>query len=110
MARGFFRIITPMLGGDRFFDFFFASIWDLRQLVLENGALGPPKTSVLHGFYLEILLWLEDFSLNRVPVLGGDRFLMQFFRLDCQSIFGSVKAFIEKGVEKGVEEDSKLKN
>ena len=26
------------------------------------------------GFYIEMPFWLEDFSLNRAPVLGGDRF------------------------------------
>ena len=49
----------------------------VRQLVLENGASGPQKGFVLEGLYLEMLLWLEeseDFSLNRAPVLGGDRF------------------------------------
>ena len=46
----------------------------MMQLVLENGAFQPPKVFVLYGVYLEMLLWLEDFSLNRAPVLGGDRF------------------------------------
>ena len=46
----------------------------MRQLVLENGASQPPKGFVLEGFYLEMLLWLEDCALSRAPVLGGDRF------------------------------------
>ena len=35
---------------------------------------------------------------------------MYFFRFGCESIFGSTKAAIEKGTEKGIEEDSKLEN
>ena len=58
-----------------------------------------------------MLLWLEAFSLNRAPVLGGDRFFQcNFFRFDFGSIFGSLKASIEKGIEKGFEEESKLEN
>ena len=53
---------------------FFCSILGVRQLVLENGAFQPPKGFVLSGFYVAMLLRLEDCSLNRAPVLGGDRF------------------------------------
>ena len=52
---------------------FFCSIFDVKQLVLENGAFQPPKGFVLSGFYVEMLLRLEDCSLNRAPVLGVDR-------------------------------------
>ena len=58
-----------------------------------------------------MLLRLEDCSLNRAPVLGGDRFFQcNFFRFDFGSIFGSIKASIKKGIEKGFEEESKLRN
>ena len=46
----------------------------MTQLVLENGTFHPPKGFVLEGFYLEMLLRLEDCALSRAPVLGGDRF------------------------------------
>ena len=58
-----------------------------------------------------MLFWLEAFSLNRAPLLGGDRFFhCNFFRFDFGSIFGSIKASIEKGIEKDFEEDSKLEH
>ena len=60
-----------------------------------------------------MLLWLEeseDCSLNRAPVLGGDRFFNATSSVDFGSIFGSIKASIKKGIEKGFEEESKQEN
>ena len=56
------------------FQCFFGSMFDVRPLVLENGAFEPPKGFVLERVHAGILLWLEEFSLNRALVLGGDRF------------------------------------
>ena len=74
MTLGFFSIFNSHARRGSFFQCSFCSILGVRQLVLENGAFQPPKGFVLQGFYVEMLLWLEAFSLNRAPVLGGARF------------------------------------
>ena len=94
----------------------------MRPLVLENGAFEPPKVFVLQGFHVGILLRLEDFALNRAPMLGGDRFfnairVLRFrvdFRID-QRFYRKrfrkrYRRRFKKVFEKGVEEDSKLEN
>ena len=57
----------------------FNTIFDANTLVLENGALSPPKGFVLPGFHVEILVSLEDFSRYLTPMLGGDRFFNVIF-------------------------------
>ena len=57
----------------------FKTIFNMKQLVLENCSFSPPKGFVLYGFHVEILLSLEDLSGNLTPVLGGDRFFNVFF-------------------------------
>ena len=74
LARGFFSIFNSHARRGSFFQCFFGSIFDVRPLVLENGASGPPKTCVLLGFHVKTLFWLEVSGANAVPVLGGDRF------------------------------------
>ena len=57
-----------------------------------------------------MLLWLEeseDRSLNRAPVLGGDRF---FNATSSVSISDRSRLRSKNGIEKGIEEDSKLEN
>ena len=44
------------------------------------------------------------------PCWAGIVFSMQVLRFDCGSTFGSIKAFIEKGIEQGTEEASKLES
>ena len=61
-----------------------------------------------------MLLWLEeseDRSLNRAPVLGGDRFFNATSSVSISDrIFGSIQVSVGKGIEKGFEEESKLEN
>ena len=57
----------------------FGSIFNMKQLVLENWSFSPPKGFVLFGFYVEILLWHKGFYRNLTPVLGGDRFFNGVF-------------------------------
>ena len=71
-----------MLGGDRFCIICFNGFLGLAQLVLENGAFGPPKAFVLYGFNVEMLFWLEVFGGNVAPVLGGSRFFNDFCCFD----------------------------
>ena len=51
----------------------FKTIFNMKQLVLENCSFSPPKGFVLYGFHVEISLWPRDFSGNLTPMLGGDR-------------------------------------
>ena len=77
----------------------------MRQLVLENGASGPPKGFVLQGFYLEMLLWLEeseDCFLNRAPVLGGDRFFNATSSVSISDRFSDRSRLRSKKVSKKV--------
>ena len=74
----------------------------MMPLVLENGAFQPPKSVVLLGFYVEMLLRLEDRSFNRAPVLGGDRFLNAILPLGFRVDFRIDQCFYRKGVSKKV--------
>jgi len=91
-----------MLGGDCFFRMFFCSILGMRQLVLENGAFKPPKGFALQGFYIEMLLWLEAFSLNRAPVLGGDRVFNAISAASISDRFSDLAKLRSKQVSKKV--------
>ena len=74
LARGFLSIFNSHARRGWFFQLFFSSIFGVMLLVLENGALGPPKTCVLEGFHVKLLFSLEVCLANIVPVLRGDRF------------------------------------
>ena len=78
----------------------FMSIFDMRPLVLENGASEPPKAIVLQGFHVEILLWLEDFALNRAPMLGGDRFSIAILLIRLRVYFCIDQGFYRKRFRK----------
>ena len=83
----------------------------MRQLVLENGASQPPKGFVLEGFYLEMLLWLEeseDCSLNRAPVLGGDRFFNAISSASISNRFSDRSRLLSKKVSK--KESKRIQN
>ena len=83
----------------------------MRPLVLENGASGPPKTCVLQGFHVKLLFWLEVSGANAVPVLGGDRFFDAILPIRLRVDFWTDRRFfVEKGIEKGTEEASKLES
>ena len=65
-----------------------------------------------------MLLWLEVFDGNIVPVLGGSRFFSIISGFESCDRFLSrnfktkllIESGVENGVENGVEEDSKLEN
>ena len=97
-----------MLGEDRFFQWFFSLIFDVRPLVLENGASGPPKTCVLQGFHVKLLFWLEVSGANAVPVLGGDRFFDAILPLRLRVDFRIDQCFYRKKVSK--KEPKRLRN
>ena len=79
---------------------FFCSIFDVKQLVLENGALGPPKACVLEGFHVKLLLSLEVCVANIVPVLGGDRFFDAILPIRLRVDFWIDLGFYQKKVSK----------
>ena len=70
------------VGSERFVFFTlrcdFKTIFNMKQLVLENCSFSPPKGFVLSGFHVGILFSLEDFSPYLTPMLGGDRFFNVF--------------------------------
>ena len=76
------------------------SIYGMMHLVLENGAFQTPKGFVLPGFYVEMLLRLEDCSLDRAPVLGGDRFFNAILPLGLRVNFRSEQGFYRKRCRK----------
>ena len=50
------------------------------------------------------------FSQSCSRARRGSFFQCNFFRFDFRSIFGSIQASTKKGIEKGFEEESKLRN
>ena len=74
----------------------------MRQLVFENGASGPPKAFVLYGFHVGMLVWLEDFPVNRAPVLGGDRFFNAISSASISDRFSDRSRLRSKKVSKKV--------
>ena len=74
----------------------------MTQLVLENSAFQPSKGLALYGFYVEILLRLEGCSLNRAPVLVGDRFFNAILPLAVRVDFRIDQGFYRKKVSKKV--------
>ena len=90
-----------MLGGDRFFNVLFVRFWVWGSWFSRTSLLG------LQGFYLAMLLWLEEsedrFSQSCSRARRGSFFQWNFFRFDFGSIFGSIKVSVGKGIEKGVE-------
>ena len=78
------------------FSMFFCSIFGVRPLFLENGALGPPKACVLEGFHVKLLFWLQVFAGHIVPVLGGDRFFDAILPLRLRVDFRIDQGFYRK--------------
>ena len=100
LARGFLSIFNSHARRGWFFQLFFSSIFDVKQLVLENGALGPPKTCVLEGFHVKWLFSLEVFVAHIVPVLGGDRFFDAILPIRSRVDFRIDQGFYRKKVSK----------
>ena len=100
LARGFLSIFNSHARRGCFFQCFFLSIFDVRPLVLENGALGPPKTCVLEGFHVKWLFSLEVFVAHIVPVLGGDRFFDAILPIRLRVDFWIDQGFYRKKVSK----------
>ena len=75
-------------------------MFDVRPLVLENGALGPPKACVLEGFHVKLLFSLEVLVANVVPVLGGDGFFDAILLLRLRVDFRIDQGFYRKRYRK----------
>ena len=90
------------------FSIVFCLIFDVKQLVLDNGAFGPPKACVLEGFHVKLLFSLEVLVTNVVPVLGGDRFFDAILPIRLRVDFWIDRGFYRKKVSK--KEPKRLRN
>ena len=93
------------------FSMIFCSILDMEAAGSRERLVWASQVVCFVRFYLEMLLWLEDCSLNRAPMPGGDRFFNAISSASISDRFSDRSRLrSKKGIEKGIEEASKLEH
>ena len=105
LAQGFFSILAPMLGGDRFFNDFVVRFWVWGSWFSRTALLGLQKAlfykvSILKCYYGSRNRRIG--SLNRAPVLGGDRFFNAISSVSISDRFSDRSRLRSKKVSKKV--------
>ena len=98
--KDYHRHLTPVLGGDRFFNAFFDWFTAWRSWFSRTARFSLQKAVFYMVFMLKCYYRSRTVLSVVLPCSAGIVFSMQFVRLDCGSIFGSIKAFIAKRCRK----------